>query len=290
MMFKKCLSKVKANVIGALLMPFMLFACADEVKVSPPSEAVFDSVSEAANGGHRSEEHIARNAFRHPVETLAFFGLQPDMTVVEISPGALWYTEILAPVLKRQGRLVAAAYDAELPSARPYHKRLMTEMLEQFEKQPSVFANVEIAKFTPPNVIELGADDSADMVLTFRNSHGWVHAGSAMKAYQSFFNVLKPGGVLGVVQHRGDNRLLSDDSEKMSGYLSETEIIALATNAGLVLEAKSEINANPNDTKDYEKGVWALPPGLATSWFKRKQNMAIGESDRMTLKFRKPLL
>ena len=288
-MFKKYLSNIKANVIGVLLMPFMLFACADEVKVSLPSEAIFDSVSEAAIGGHRSEAHIARNAFRHPVETLAFFGLQPNMTVVEISPGALWYTEILAPVLKRQGRLVAAAYDAELPSARPYHKRLMNEMLEQFEKQPLVFANVEIAKFTPPNVIELGADDSADMVLTFRNSHGWVHAGSAMKAYQSFFNVLKPGGVLGVVQHRGDNRLLSDDSEKMSGYLSEAEIIALASNAGFVLEATSEINANPNDTKDYEKGVWALPPGLATSWFKRKQHIAIGESDRMTLKFRKPL-
>ena len=288
-MLNKYLSKVKAKVFGALLMPFMLFACADEVKVSSPSEAIFDSVSEAANGGHRSEAHIARNAFRHPVETLAFFGLEPDMTVIEISPGGLWYTEILAPVLKHQGRLIAAAYDAELPTARPFHKRLMSEMLEQFEKYPAVFANVEIAKFTPPNVIELGADNSADMVLTFRNSHGWVHAGSAERAYQSFFDALKPGGVLGVVQHRGDNRLLSADSEKMSGYLSEAEIIALAANAGFVLEAKSEINANPNDTKDYEKGVWALPPGLATSWFKRKQHMAIGESDRMTLKFRKPL-
>lgn len=257
------------------------------VEYTAPSADVFESVAAAAKSSHRSEVNILRNQYRHPEETLAFFGLESDMTVIEISPGTLWYTEILAPFLKQRGRLIAAAYDADLSGQPPYQARLTNQMIHRFENQALVFGGVEVVKFTPPKSMALGDDGVADMVLTFRNSHGWVNDGSAEQAYQSFYKVLKPGGVLGVVQHRGDNRLLP--SGKQSGYLSEEVVIAAAVNAGFVLEAKSEVNANPNDTKDYEMGVWTLPPVFAAKEIQREKYAAIGESDRMTLKFRKPI-
>lgn len=260
---------------------------ASVVEYTPPSADVFDSIAQAAVSSHRSDANISRNAYRHPEQTLDFFGLEADMTVIEISPGTLWYTEILAPYLKQQGRLIAAAYDPDLSGQPPYQARLTNEMVHRFENQADVFGAVEVVKFTPPKSMALGDDGIADRVLTFRNSHGWVNAGSAEQAYQRFFDVLKPGGVLGVVQHRGDNRLLP--SGKLSGYLTEETVIALAEGAGFVLEAKSEINANPKDTKDYAMGVWTLPPVLRAKEFQRDKYMAIGESDRMTLKFRKPI-
>lgn len=285
-MINRCLSilSLKAIAIGFLVVA--LFACSEPN--AEISDGIFESVALAAEGGHRSEENMTRNSYRHPIETLAFFGLQPDMTVVEISPGTLWYTEILAPVLKHNGRLVAAAYDASLPNMPPYQARLTNQMLERFKSESSIFSEVQVTKFTPPDIMQLGDDNSADLVLTFRNSHGWVHAGSAGQVYKSFFTVLKAGGVLGVVQHRGENRL-RPSSDKMSGYLSEATVIALAEEAGFVLEAKSEINANPKDAKDYERGVWTLPPVLQGSPLTRNRYLQIGESDRMTLKFRKPL-
>ena len=257
------------------------------VEYTAPSADVFESVAAAAKSSHRSEANILRNQYRHPEETLAFFGLEGDMTVIEISPGTLWYTEILAPFLKQSGRLIAAGYDADLSGQPPYQARLTNQMIHRFENQALVFGGVEVVKFTPPKSMALGDDGVADMVLTFRNSHGWVNDGSAEQAYQSFYKVLKPGGDLGVVQHRGDNRLLP--SGKQSGYLSEEVVIAAAVNAGFVLEAKSEVNANPNDTKDYEMGVWTLPPVFAAKEIQREKYAAIGESDRMTLKFRKPI-
>lgn len=285
-MINRCLSILSSKAFTIVFLVLNLLACSEPS--AEISDGIFESVALAAEGGHRSEENIARNSSRHPVETLAFFGLQPDMTVVEISPGALWYTEILAPVLKHKGRLIAAAYDASLPNMPPYQARLTNQMLERFKNEPSIFSEVQVTRYTPPEIMQLGDDSSADLVLTFRNSHGWVHAGSAGQVYKSFFAVLKAGGVLGVVQHRGEDRL-RPSSNKMSGYLSEATVIALAEDAGFVLEAKSEINANPKDTKDYERGVWTLPPVLQGNPLTRNRYVQIGESDRMTLKFRKPL-
>jgi len=278
-----CKWLAKAGALFAL--SAMLLAC--EKSVNNPDASVFESVAQAAGGSHRSEKNIERNQYRHPIETLAFFDVQADMTVIEISPGTLWYTEILAPFLKQQGRLVAAAYDASLENKPPYQARLTNEMLQRFEAEPLIFGDVDVVAFTPPESLVLGENNSADRVLTFRNTHGWVRGGSAPQVFQSFYNVLKPGGVLGVVQHRGENRFRTGD--KISGYLSEELVIALAVDAGFVLEAKSEINANPKDTKDYEEGVWTLPPVLRGSKLLHKQYEAIGESDRMTLKFRKAL-
>ena len=283
------------NIAAFLMALTLLTACNQSndqavrpvVEYTAPSADVFDSIAQAAVSSHRSDANILRNAYRHPEQTLAFFGVKANMTVIEISPGTLWYTEILAPYLKQQGRLIAAAYDADLSGQPPYQARFTNEMIHRIENQADVFGAVEVVKFTPPKSMALGDDGIADRVLTFRNSHGWVNSGSAEQAYQRFYDVLKSGGVLGVVQHRGDNRLLP--SGKLSGYLSEETVIALAVGAGFVLEAKSEINANPKDTKDYAMGVWTLPPVLRAKEFQREKYIAIGESDRMTLKFRKPI-
>lgn len=280
--------KFKRGLKAGVLLGFsaILFACDNSVKV--PDEAVFESVAQAAHGYHRSQKNIARNQYRHPVETLEFFDVNADMTVIEISPGTLWYTEILAPYLKEEGRLIAAAYDASLENKPPYQARLTKEMLARFDAEPLIFGGVEVVAFTPPESLLLGENNSVDRVLTFRNTHGWVRSESAAQVFQSFYNVLKPGGVLGVVQHRGDDRLVPTGN-KISGYLPESLVIDLAVDAGFILEATSEINANAKDTKDYEEGVWTLPPVLRGSKLLHKQFQAIGESDRMTLKFRKAL-
>lgn len=286
MILNKHLLKISTKVVALSLMSLTLLACNNSVV--EPSESIFESIAGAAQGAHRSQQNVARNIYRHPEQTLAFFGLKANMTVIEISPGTLWYTEILAPFLKRDGLLIAAAYDATLPNKPAYQARLTKQMLQRFEAEPFIFSEVEFTPFTPPEAVALGDDNSADMVLTFRNTHGWVHDGSAALAFSSFYKVLKPGAVLGVVQHRGENRLRAN-SDKMSGYLSEATVISLATAAGFILEDRSDINANPKDTKDYRKGVWELPPALGGSALSKNKHLMIGESDRMTLKFRKPM-
>jgi len=286
----KCIAKwtAKSFVKASTLLTLSAVLCACDADVAQSKETVFESLVLASEGAHRSQKNIARNQFRHPLETLKFFDVKADMTVIEISPGALWYTEILAPYLKHQGKLIAAAYDASLEGKPAYQARLTKEMLARFEAEPDFFSAVDVVSFTPPESMLLGDDNSADRVLTFRNTHGWVHRGSAPQVFDSFYKVLKPGGVLGLVQHRGENRL-RPTGDKMTGYLSEALVIDLAVAAGFVLEARSEINSNPNDTKDYEEGVWTLPPVLRGSVDLHEQSQAIGESDRMTLKFRKPL-
>ena len=237
---------------------------------------------------HRSAAHIARNAYRHPVETLSFFGIEEDMTILEILPGgALWYTEILAPFVREEGRYIVADYDVDLPDQPAYRLRGRASMTARFEKEAEVFGTPTIAKITAPQSIDLGAAASVDAVLTFRSTHGWIRDGAAETVYQAFFEVLKPGGVLGVVQHRAGPST-PPSSEAFTGYVEEERVIALAEQAGFVLEAKSEINANPKDAANYEKGVWTLPPVLRNGDDDRAKYLAIGESDRMTLRFRKP--
>jgi predicted methyltransferase len=204
------------------------------------------------------------------------------MTVVEIRPGGGWYTEILSPYLRGEGRLIAA-----IPSAEGSRARYRQRFLDRQEERPEVFGPIEVATFDPPDSLELGEDGSADMVVTFRNTHNMVNDGGAEEAYAAFFRVLRPGGVLGVVQHRAAEGADAEESAQ-KGYVPEAYVIQIAEAAGFVLEERSEINANPNDTRDYEEGVWTLPPVLRLGEQDRERYLAIGESDRMTLRFRKP--
>jgi predicted methyltransferase len=254
-------------------------------------------IEQAMLGDHRPEANTARNRYRHPVGTLTFLGLEDGMTVMEIWPGGGWYTEVLAPVIRHHGQFIVAGYDVDIPGQPEYRYRLQQDLLDKFSAATGIYDQVAIVAFSPPESASLGEAGSVDLILTFRNAHGWVSSGIAQLIFAEFARVLKPGGILGLVQHRADkNADLQASAE--TGYVSEEAIIALARGAGLYLEARSEVNANPADTKDYEGGVWTLPPGLALCRdiegedeiaSCREKYQAIGESDRMTLKFRKPL-
>ncbi len=238
-----------------------------------------------AAGPQRSPSNVARDGFRHPVEDLAFFAIKPDSTVVEILPGASGYwTEILAPYLKDRGRYIAANGPAD--SASDETRRENAGFAAKIAADPADFAKVETAEFAPGQR-DLGPPDSADAVLTFRNIHNWMANGTADAAFASFYRVLKPGGILGVEEHRGRTDQPQDPLAK-TGYVRQDFAIALAEKAGFRLRATSEINANPRDTKDYAAGVWTLPPTYRLKDQDRAKYQAIGESDRMLLTFVKP--
>jgi len=241
------------------------------------------SLQRAIAGKQRSAEHKARDKYRHPQQTLEFFDIKENMTVVEIWPGEGWYTEILAPYLKDKGKLYAAHFsaDAELP----YHKKALEKFVNKMHKQPKVYGKVELTVLEPPELLQIAPDGSADRVVTFRNVHNWMKSEQAAAVFSAMYKALKPGGILGVVEHR-NSTLKPQDTKAESGYVSEDYVIALARNAGFEFLEKSEINANSKDTKDYP--VWALPPSLAFKDKDRNKYLAIGESDRMTIKFIKP--
>lgn len=251
------------------------------------AKAAFDA---AIAGDWRTPANVARDGFRNPGPTLGFFGITPSMTVVEVSPGSgAWWMEILAPAAKQGGgTYVAAITDpAKTTSdrAREYFTADNAKLRERLAQSPEQFSGVTFVEVDPAAPV-YGAAGSADAVLTFRNLHGWMRNGQADEQMAAFFAVLKPGGVLGVEQHRANADVPTD---KIQGYLSEAQVIAAAEAAGFVLEAKSEINANPKDTKDHPNGVWTLPPNLDVPEGEDKAKYeAIGESDRMTLRFRKP--
>jgi predicted methyltransferase len=254
-------------------------------------------IERAMFGDHRSEQNITRNRYRHPVGTLTALGLEDGMTVMEIWPGGGWYTEILAPVVRHHGQYIIAAYDVDVPDQPQYRYRSQDALLKKFSDRPDIYDQVAVAAFSPPQSASLGEAESIDLILTFRNTHGWVGDGLAESIFAEFARVLKPGGILGVVQHRADDSADPAQSSEM-GYLPERTVIDLARKAGLFLEARSEVNANPADTRDHEGGVWNLPPGLSACRELdgedemaacKKKFQAIGESDRMTLRFRKPL-
>ena len=254
-------------------------------------------IESAMFGDHRPQSNIARNPYRHPVGTLTFLGLQDGMTVMEIWPGGGWYTEILAPVIRHKGQFIVAGYDTDVPDQPEYRYRLQKGLLEKFAARPEIYDQVAIVPFSPPASSSLGMAASVDLLLTFRNTHGWIGDGIAETVFAEFARVLKPGGILGVVQHRA-----AEDADPVksaaTGYVSERAVIELARKAGLYLEARSEVNANPADSRDHAEGVWTLPPGLALCGEIEEEQeraaceakyRAIGESDRMTLRFRKPL-
>jgi predicted methyltransferase len=242
------------------------------------------ALQQAVANPQRSEKNRARDQYRHPAETLAFFGIRPTDTVVEIWPGGGWYTEILAPYLAASGRLIAAAPAGK--GAEGLAKRL--------DANPALFGKVERANF--PTV--LGgtgvAPGTADAVLTFRNVHNWgmgylqpERTPYSEAAFAELFAMLKPGGVLGIEDHRLPEDA-SAEREKSSGYIKVSTVRAMAEKAGFQFVAASEVNANPKDTTDWPEGVWTLPPTLALGDTDRNKYTAIGESDRMTLKFVKP--
>lgn len=241
-------------------------------------------LKQALQAKTRSEMSLQRDQFRHPLQTLAFFQVKPDHTVLEIWPGAGWYTEILAPFLNDEGQLIAAHFP-EQSQVRFY--QTMREKYRQKLAEHRLYQKLVLAEFHPPSVPAIVSGASVDRILTFRNVHNWLKAGYAQKAFYQFYDALTPGGVLGVVEHRA----LVDASREqmiMSGYVTEALIIELAEQAGFVLDAKSEINANPKDDRIHPKGVWSLPPSLRMGDVDRDLYLAIGESDRMTLRFIKP--
>jgi predicted methyltransferase len=238
----------------------------------------------ALTGEHRSAANSARDVYRHPQETLSFFGLQSGMTVMEVSPGGGWYTEILAPLMRGNGALIAAHSSV---NGGNYARRSLGGFLRKLGENGEVYGAVTIGVLQPPSSMAPAAPNSVDLALAFRNVHSWLRADQAEMMFSAITETLKPGGVLGIVQHRGDDSL-SIEQMKSSAYVSEAKVIELAELAGLELDARDEINANPGDTKDYPRGVWTLPPTLAEGDKDRDRYVAIGESDRMTLRFIKP--
>jgi predicted methyltransferase len=251
----------------------------DLVPPTSASDFTAGQLDSVLAGSWRSPKNKARDVYRHPKATLQFFGLQPDKTVIEITPGGGWYSEILAPVLRDNGHYIAA-----VPGGNGGEERQDAEALRaKFKADPAEYGKASIITFNPKAPV-LGPPGSADMVLTFRNVHNWTVAGNAEAMFKAFYAVLKTGGTLGVVEHRAAAGATLD-AVKDSGYLPTEYVIKLATDAGFKLDGQSDINANPKDTKNYPKGVWTLPPTLTLGDQDRDKYLAIGESDRMTLRF-----
>lgn len=268
---------------GALI---LLGACQTASMQSPTAIAQnrLPLLQQAVAHPGRTPANLPRDRYRHPAETLNFFEVDPNDTVVEIWPGGGWYTEILGPYLAAGGgKLYAASLGLKSPAI---------DKLKQ--KDPASFGNVTLADFPAfdANAVRV-PDGSADVVLTFRNVHNWrMGAGRgrqdySAEAFRQMYAMLKPGGILGVVDHRLPE-VASDERERTSGYMKVSTVRRLAEQAGFRLAASSEINANPNDTADWPDGVWTLPPSLRLGDKDRAKYVAIGESDRMTLKFVKP--
>ncbi|MDB6141430.1 MAG: hypothetical protein JWP80_474 [Pseudomonas sp.] len=271
-------------------MKLQLIACslasllaAAQVQAAPnaPASTVTDAqFSKVLAGDWRAPENSARDQYRHPQQTLQFFGLRANQTLIEITPGNGWYSELLAPLLKDKGRYIAAV---QAPDSGDNARKSEEKLKQKFAADPKHYAKAKVQEFDPQNP-SFGKPASVDTVLTFRNVHNWVMADDAPQMFKAFYTVLKPGGTLGVVDHRAKDGA-TEESIKDSGYLPTAYVIKLATDAGFTLAGASEVNANPKDTKDYEHGVWTLPPSYTLGDQDRAKYAAIGESDRMTLRF-----
>lgn len=251
------------------------------------AEAPAGSLAAAIASPSRTPKYVARDVYRHPLETLQFFGLRPDQTVVEIWPARGWYMEILAPYLHDRGKYYAAIEAPDVAGASKEAKDDAAFLRQRIADDPAHFGKVIVTDLHPPQLTEICPPGTADLVLTFRNVHNWIDAGDQQAQFAVFFKALKPGGVLGVVEHRGKPGISLEEMRK-SGYVDEAYVKKLAANAGFRFAAESPVNNNPKDTKDYPEGVWTLPPTLALHDKDRDKYLAIGESDRMTLRFVKP--
>jgi predicted methyltransferase len=265
----------------ALLAAAVLIAgCA----VTSTREATAQALDNILADPHRSEADRARDRYRHPKDTLLFFGVRPEMTVLEVWPEPGWYTDIIAPLVRDRGKYYAAVMEPDPAS------QFVTGRLASFRNKlaadPTLYGNATIVTF-PAHGGDVVPPGSVDLVVTFRNVHNWMASGTAPDAFATIFKALKPGGMLGVVDHRGLAGVPQDPKAK-SGYVGEEYAIKLIEAQGFRLLGTSEINANPKDTKDYEQGVWTLPPTYRLGDKDRDKYTEIGESDRFTLKFEKP--
>lgn len=252
-----------------------------------------EHLTELAENPQRDAAHLQRNPYRNPVDTLMFFGIEPQMKVLELWPVRGWYTEIIAPFLRDKGQLTVAHFKQQ--ADRNSHKkhrfwaRLSYRLDQRITQHPEWFGEVKRVTLDPPVFSPAFAPEQFDMVLSFRNVHIWAEQGHLLATMENIFQTLKPGGVFGMVEHRAA-RLTDLTSYAVEGYTDEAYLIAVAEQVGFELVASSEINANPKDSKNYLKGVYTLPPTLALGLQDRQHYLNIGESDRMTLKFTKPIL
>ncbi len=271
--------------IRALLLPLAL--CWVGSAWAQNTAAIADPLRAAVESSVRTPAFVKRDEARHPYETLRFFEIKPNMTVLEISPGGGWYTEILAPYLRDQGHYIAAVYDGRSQVER--YQRYAKMFEEKLASKPEVFDKVQVNFFEPPNALALAEPGTVDRVLTFRNVHNWLDYSedTALGMLRSIYSSLKPGGYLGVVEHRLPAQR-TQDAKASSGYVHEDYVIELVQRAGFKLVDRSEINANAKDSADHPGGVWALPPSYRNGDADKAKYQAIGESDRMTLKFVKP--
>ena len=279
------LKVVAVGLLGALCAGGVAYA-ADSAS-SAASGDTPAMLQAAAAGDWRSPAHKARDPYRHPVQTLEFFGIKPDMTVIELAPGGGWYTEILAPFLYAHGHLIEAT--PPLDSKGKFMAKMANAYAAKLKADPAVYGHIEkMVPFAPPAQVDLGPANSADMVLTFRNTHDWMNNNPATlaKVFKAAFGVLKPGGVFGVTEHRAKPFADAVESAKNLHRLPEDYLIELGLKSGFRLAGVSEINANPKDPEDIN--VHRLPPDLDGPESERAKMQAIGESDRMTLKFVKP--
>jgi predicted methyltransferase len=251
---------------------------------SPALAADDGHLKAAIAGDHRPADEKARDQYRHPYESLSFFGIRPDMTVLEIYPGGGWYTQILAPYLKDKGQLIAAVYDRNPKTQKEWMPKYNKQFTDGFVGKPDVYGNIQIVDLVPPDSVDLAPAGSVDMILDFRNVHNWIDP-DGEKVTAGWFKALKKGGVVGIIEHR---RRVNKPHDADSGYVHEKRIVKLMAKSGFKLEASSEVNGNPKDTSDHPEGVWTLPPSLALGADKSAEYLEIGESDRMTLKFVKP--
>jgi predicted methyltransferase len=241
------------------------------------------ALERAIAGPQRNPDFVKRDAVRHPLEELEFFGIKPTDTVVEIWPGGGYWTEILAPYLHDRG-----TYYVAQPAGGAYGdpERAVVAIGQKLASNPAVYGKVIMVDFNKDHY-QLAPAGSVDLVLTFRNYHDWIKSGWGAAALASFFQALKPGGILGIEDHRGRADVPQDPTAQ-SGYVRQDYMIDMAKKAGFELVASSEMDANPRDTKDYPRGVWTLPPTLAMHDQDRAKYEAIGEADNFVLKFRKP--
>jgi predicted methyltransferase len=266
-----------------------LFALVWALSVLPSlAQTTADAALQAAvHGANRQPKFVSRDEARHPIEELSFFGVRPDAAVVEIWPGGGYWTEILAPYLRDRGRFTVAlerkgvGETAEAGSDTTY-----ATFRAKLGGEPALYGAMAVTVLGPQETA-IVPPGTADVVLTFRNLHNWMKAGTAEEVLAAFYKALKPGGILGIEEHRGQ-RKIPQDPRALDGYVAQDYAIALVERAGFTLVATSEINANPKDTADWPKGVWTLPPTYALGDQDRATYAAIGEADNFVLKFRKP--
>ena len=273
----------KQTCLLLLASTLLLAASCSTTSTRETTAAALDNI---LAGSQRSTENSARDRYRHPKETLLFFGIRPEMKVLEVWPEPGWYTEVIAPLVRERGKYFAAVIAPDPDSK--YVTGRLSDYQQKLAAKPDVYGSVEVVTL-PTDGSDVVPAGTLDMVVTFRNIHNWMARDSAGQVFATLYRALKPGGVLGVVEHRG-NAAIAQDLKAKSGYVNEDYAIRLIEGQGFRLVGESQVNANPKDTKDYEQGVWTLPPTYRLGDKDRQKYADIGESDRFTLKFVKPKL